>query len=99
MNLACRGLAFLPVEGAAWLLGRDADRPVNVFEALAGMFPLLNVREPPFEAALDFLQFAYTADRAGAYVAPASTVLIPLAVAEGGQSIWGASGAPQEMIS
>ena len=83
MNLACRGLAFLPVEGAAWLLGREADGPVNVFEASAGLFPLLNGRAPPCEAALDFLQFDFTADRAGTYVAPASTVLVPLAVAEG----------------
>ena len=32
---------------------------------------------------LDWLQFAYTADRVGAYVAPASTVLVPSAVAVG----------------
>ena len=83
LKLAYRGLAFLPVKGAAWLLGREADRPVNVFKASAGLFPLLNGRAPPFEAALDFLQFAFTADRAGTYVAPASTVLVPLAVAEG----------------
>ena len=42
LNLACRGLAFLPVDCAAWLLGREADGPVNVFEASAGLFPLLN---------------------------------------------------------
>ena len=48
-----------------------------------GLFPLLNVREPPFEEALDWLNFPYTADRAGAYVAPASTVLAQSAVAEG----------------
>ena len=83
LNLACRGLAFLPTDYAAWLLGREADGPVNVFKASAGLFPLLNGREPPFEAALDFLQFAYTADRVGAYVAPASTVLVPSAVPEG----------------
>ena len=76
-NLACRGLAFLPADCAAWLLRRTTDGPANVFEASAGL-------EPPFEAALDWLQFAYTADRAGAYVAPASTVLDPSAVAEGG---------------
>ena len=81
--MACRGLAFLPVDCVAWLLGREANGPVNVFEASAGLSPLLNGREPPFEAALDFLQFAFTADRAGTYVAPASTVLVPLAVAEG----------------
>ena len=81
--MACWGLEFLPVEGAAWLLGRENDWPVNVFEASEGLSPLMNGPEPPFEAALDFLQFAFTADRAGTYVAPASTVLVPLAVAEG----------------
>ena len=44
LNLACRGLAFFPVDCAAWLLGREADGPVNVFEASAGLFPLLNGR-------------------------------------------------------
>ena len=83
INLACRGLAFLPTDFAAWLLGVSMDGPVNIFEASAGLLPLLTGREPPFEAALDFLKFAYTADRAGAYVEPASTVLVPLAVAEG----------------
>ena len=83
VNLACRDLAFLPADCAAWLLGRTADGPANVFEASAGLLPLLTGREPPFEAALDWLQFTYTADRAGAYVAPASTVLVPSAVAEG----------------
>ena len=57
LKLACRGLAFLPVKGAAWLLGREADGPVNVFEASAGLFPLLNGRAPPIEASLDFLQY------------------------------------------
>ena len=50
-----------------------------------GLFPLLNGREPPFEAALDFLQFSYTANRAGAYVAPASKVLFLSVVAEGNE--------------
>ena len=42
LNLAFRGLAFLPVESAAWLLGREAEGPVNVYEESAGLFPLLN---------------------------------------------------------
>ena len=83
LNLAYRGLAFLPTDCAAWLLRRGMDGPVNVFEASAGLFPLLTGREPPLEAALDWLKFAYMSDRAGAYVAPASTVLVLLAVAEG----------------
>ena len=80
LNLAFRGLAFLPTDCAAWILGREADGPFNVFEASAGLSPLLNGREPPFDAALNFLKFPYTADRAGAYVAPESTVLVPLSV-------------------
>ena len=89
LNLACRGLAFLLTDCAAWLLRRGMDGPVNVFEVSAGLFPLLNGREPPFEAALNFLQFAYRADRAGAYVAPASTVFVPSTVAEG-EDLFGA---------
>ena len=67
----------------SWLLGSTADRPTNVFEASAGLFSLLTGRYPPFEAAFDWLQFIYTSDRSGAYVAHASTVLVPSAVAEG----------------
>ena len=40
-------------------------------------------REPPFKEAFDWLQFAYTAERAGYYVAPASTVLSQSEIAEG----------------
>ena len=59
------------------------DGPANVFEASEGLFPLLTSQEPPFEAALDWLKFAYTTDRAGDYVAPASTVLTQSTVVEG----------------
>ena len=48
-----------------------------------GLLPLLTGREPIFEAALDWLRFTYTKDRVGAYVAPASTVLVLSVVAEG----------------
>ena len=58
INLACRGLAFVPSDCATWLLGREADGPVNVFEASAGLFPMLTGQDPPFEAALDWLQSA-----------------------------------------
>ena len=40
-----------------------------------GSILLLTGREPTFEEALDWFQFAYTVDRASAYVAPESTVL------------------------
>ena len=46
---------------------------------------MLTGREPLFEAALDCLQFAYTANQEGAYVTPVSTVLAQSAVAEGGE--------------
>ena len=85
VDLAFRGLTFIPLDYAPWLLRRDAYRPLNIIEALTGLFPLLTGREPPFEEAIDLMQFAYTTDLAGAYVAPASTVLAQSAVAEGGE--------------
>ena len=84
MNFACQGFAFVPADCAAWLLGRTVDGPANVFKVSTGLFPLITGREAPFDAALDWLKFAYTADRAGACVAPASTVLVPSTIAEGG---------------
>ena len=81
--MACRGLTFVPPDCASWLLWREADGPLNVFEALPGLFPLLTGQEPPFEEAIDWLQLAYSTDRAGYYVAPASMVLAQSAVAEG----------------
>ena len=53
INLACRGLASIPADCAAWLLRLCMDGSVNVFEASAGLSPLMTGREPPFEAALD----------------------------------------------
>ena len=41
LNLAFRGLTFMPIDCAVWLLGRSMDGPVNVFEASEGLFPLL----------------------------------------------------------
>ena len=46
---------------------------------------MLTGRDHPFETDLDWLQFTYTADRSGAYVTPASTVLVQSAVAEEGE--------------
>ena len=62
---------------------REAEGPLNVFEVSKGLFPLMTGREPPFEEAFGWLQFTYTVDRAGDYVAPASTVLAQSAEAEG----------------
>ena len=83
VDLDCQGLTFVPSDCASRIIWREADRPLNVFEALTGLFPLLTGREPPFEEALDWLQFTYTVDQAGAYVAPVSTVLAQSKVAEG----------------
>ena len=44
---------------------------------------MITGREPPFEAKLEWLQFTYTADWAGAYLAPVFTVLTKSEVAEG----------------
>ena len=74
---------FVLLDCASWLLLREADGPLNVFEASTGLYPLLTGKENPFKEALDWSQFAYTVDRADAYVAPASTVLAQSAVAEG----------------
>ena len=55
VDLAFRGLMFVPLDCTYWLLRKEADGPLNVFEALTGLFPLLTVREPPFEEALEWL--------------------------------------------
>ena len=81
--MACWEWTFAPSDCAACLLQRDAGGPLNVFEASKGLFPLLTGQEPPFEEAIDWLQSAYTTDRAGYYVAPASMVLSQSAVTEG----------------
>ena len=54
INLAFRGMALFSSNCEAWRLLREVDRSVIVFEALAGLFPMLIGREPPFEAALDW---------------------------------------------
>ena len=55
VDLACRGLTFVPLDCASWLLWREADGPINVFEASTGLFTLLTGQEPPFEEALNWL--------------------------------------------
>ena len=56
--LACRGLNFLFPYGASCLLGLD----VNISEASRLLLPLLGIRVPPYDKALDWIQFAYTED-------------------------------------
>ena len=78
-------MTFVPLDCATWILGREADGPLNIFDASRGVFPMITDREPPFKEALDWLQFAFTAERAGAYAVPESTFLIQSAVAERGK--------------
>ena len=44
VDLAFRGLMFFPPYCVSWLLRREADGPLNVFEALTGLPPLLTRR-------------------------------------------------------
>ena len=41
VDLDCQKLTFPPPDCASWILRREADGPLNVFEASAGLFPLL----------------------------------------------------------
>ena len=82
IDLAFQGLTFVPTDCEAWIIQREANGPLNMFEALKGLFPLLTGRDPPFGEALDWLQFAYDVDQVGDYVAPASTLISHSAVAE-----------------
>ena len=78
--LACRGLDFLYPDMSARLL----VSPWNIAEAYQLIFALLTSQAPPYEEALDWLQFSYTGDRSGAYVVPGSTKVTFQTSAEGG---------------
>ena len=67
--LACRGLTFFTPDDASCLLGQGA----NSAEVSRLIPPLLASREPPYDKALDWIQFTYNGDRFGAYMAPTST--------------------------
>ena len=41
MDLPFRELTFTPPDCASWILRREADRPLNVSEAMMGLSPLL----------------------------------------------------------
>ena len=77
-DLACQGLTFVTPDGATRLLNTSC----NIAEVGQLLFPILVGWAPPFEETLDWLQFAYTADMTGAYVAPETTILAPSAVSE-----------------
>ena len=76
------GLNFAPLDCSVLILGEE-DRNHNIAAMIQSLFYLLTGRLPPFEEVLDWLQFYYTVDRTGAYVAPASTVLVQSTVVEG----------------
>ena len=66
--------------------GRHCPPPqyqVNIAEANQLLFPLLIGWSPPFKETLHWLQFAYTPENTEAYVASASTVIVPSTVLEG----------------
>ena len=76
-------MTFNPLDCASWLFNILEDGPLNILSTYKGLFTILTVQEPPFEEALDWLQFAYTVYRAGDSLAHASTVLIHSSIAEG----------------
>ena len=77
--MLCWGLTSVPPDGTSLLLGHS----LNIVEVSQMMFPLLGGQAPPFEEVLDWFQFSYTKDWMGAYMAPASTVLVQSMVLEG----------------
>ena len=78
-NFTCQGLTFVSSYSSDLLL----ECSCNIAKASQMMSPLLDVWEPPFEETLDWIRFAYTADRTGVYVAPVPTVFSQPAVSEG----------------
>ena len=78
-DLTFQGITFVSTDGAAPLL----DIKFNIAESSQLIFPLLVGRASLLEEMLDWIQFTYTVDRTGAYMAPASTVLFPPAVSKG----------------
>ena len=78
-NLARRGLIFVTPDDASRLINTSH----NIAEVGQLLFPILVGWSHPFEETHNWLQFAYTADRTGDYVVPASRVLVPSVVSEG----------------
>ena len=78
-DFSYRGLTFVPPDGASLLLGLA----LNIAEVGHKLFSLLTGKWTPFEEAIGWLKFSYTADYSGAYVAPAYTFLVQSMVSEG----------------
>ena len=43
LDLACRGLTFVPPDCASWLLDMEEDGPLNILSASKGLLPMLTV--------------------------------------------------------
>ena len=79
-SLSCQGLIFLPP---------DAASPLFFLDGSAGAFskelsPLLADQEPPYEEALNWLQFAFTGDTKIQYAEPSHNALSFSSPVEGG---------------
>ena len=44
IDLAFRGLTFVPLDCAYWILEREEDRPLKILSASKGLFPLTTSR-------------------------------------------------------
>ena len=75
-DLSYQGITFVTPDGTSRLINTSR----KIVEVGQLLFPILVGQAPPFEETLDWLQFVYTADRTGAYLAPASTVVLPSVV-------------------
>ena len=82
-NLAYRGLTFTHLYCASWIIGGAEEQSITITVARKGIFALLIDWADLFEEVIDWLQFTYTAERTGAYVAPSSTVFVQYMVVEG----------------
>ena len=68
-SLSFRGLTFLPPDAAAPPFHLEG----SICKFSKQLLPLLAGQEPSYEEALDLLQFTFTGNMKGQYVAPAHT--------------------------
>ena len=78
-DLAFRNLTFFPLYVNLCLLGQGN----NITKTSSLLIPILSSQAPPYNKALNWLQFAYTGDWMGAYVYPASTKFNFITISEG----------------
>ena len=72
-NLASRGLNFMTLGGATHIL---ASPDITITATSKALLPLLAGRLNYFKEALKWIQLDFTGDREGAYMVPASMVLV-----------------------